>query len=493
MTNALAVSDVVNVSVSLSPIAAAVRNYGTLLILGSSQVIDVVQRIRSYTGLTGVGQDFGSTTPEYLAAQEFFSQSPQPTQVYIGAWAQTATPGLLHGGPLTAAQQLPSAWTGITSGGVDIVIDGTARNLETLNFSAVGNMPAVAAVVNTALGIHGTCTWNATYNRFEIVSATTGIASSVAYATAGAGTDISAQLALTAATGAIAPVAGLAAETCLAAVNALASVSQQWYGLYVASTATVTADYLAVAGFIEAANPSHVFGITTQDPNSTVSTSTTDLAAELAALGYNRTFTQYSSTNPYAATSALARAFTVDFTGSNTTITLKFKTEPGVVPEALTESQAATLNTKNCNVYASYQNGVAILQQGVMASGVFFDEIQNVDWFQGSIQTNVFNFLYGAGKVPQTDGGQDQIANNITQSCEAAVKNGFLAPGVWTGPNIGAIVTGQTLATGYYIYTPPVSSQSQADRAARKSVTFQVAAKQAGATHFANVLVSVNQ
>ncbi|ELJ9363915.1 DUF3383 family protein, partial [Salmonella enterica] len=66
---------------------------------------------------------------------------------------------------------------------------------------------------------------------------------------------------------------------------------------------------------------------------------------------------------------AFGRAFTVNFNGSNTTITLKFKQEPGVTYETLDLSQAKALDAKNCNVYVYYQNDTAILQQGVMSSG----------------------------------------------------------------------------------------------------------------------------
>lgn len=43
------------------------------------------------------------------------------------------------------------------------------------------------------------------------------------------------------------------------------------------------------------------------------------------------------------------------------------------------------------------------------------------------------------------------------------------------------------------MYQPPIATQSQADREARKSVTFQVAAKEAGAIHGADILVNVNR
>ncbi|MCT9017190.1 DUF3383 domain-containing protein, partial [Cupriavidus gilardii] len=48
-------------------------------------------------------------------------------------------------------------------------------------------------------------------------------------------------------------------------------------------------------------------------------------------------------------------------------------------------------------------------------------------------------------------------------------------------------------AKGYYVYAPPIALQSQADREARKSVSFQVAAKEAGAIHTVDILVNVNR
>jgi len=84
MAQGLAVSDVVNVTVSISPVAAATRNFGAGLLVGTSDVIDVAERIRSYSNMEGVGQDFGTTDPEYIGASKFFSQVPQPSLLYIG-------------------------------------------------------------------------------------------------------------------------------------------------------------------------------------------------------------------------------------------------------------------------------------------------------------------------------------------------------------------------------------------------------------------------
>jgi hypothetical protein len=129
-----------------------------------------------------------------------------------------------------------------------------------------------------------------------------------------------------------------------------------------------------------------------------------------------------------------------------------------------------------------------------MANGYFFDEVHGLDWLQNDMQTAIYNALYTSPtKIPQTDAGVNQLVAAVEASCERAVNNGLVAPGVWNAPGFGAIDQGQTLAKGYYVYAPPVSSQSQADRAARKAPTLQAAVKLAGAVHFANVIVNVNR
>jgi hypothetical protein len=188
------------------------------------------------------------------------------------------------------------------------------------------------------------------------------------------------------------------------------------------------------------------------------------------------------------------RAFTVNFNGNKTAITLKFKQEPGISAESITESQAAALKAKNCNVFANYSNDTAIIQEGVMANGYFFDEVHGLDWLQNDLQTAVYNLLYTSQtKVPQTNAGINRILATLESRLDQAVANGLLAPGQWGGPDVGALVAGQYLTKGYYLYAPSVDSQSQADREARKAPVIQVAVKLAGAVHFVDVIVNVNR
>lgn len=379
MAQGLPVSNVVNVDVIMSPVAATGRNFGALLILGTSTVIPVTERIRQYSAIEDIGDDFGVDSPEYEAATIFFSQSPKPTLVYIGRWAKT-------------------------------LAEGEAGAVETL----------------------------------------------------------------------------------LQAVNASLQYTN-WYGLAIADSADlVEADVISVAAAIEASSLSRILAVTTDDVNVLVAGNTDNIGYKLKAAGYGRTFWQYSSSSKYAAISAFGRAFTVNFTGNNTTITLKFKTEPGVTYETLTTTQAAAIDSINGNVYVYYANDTAIIQQGVMANGDFFDERHGLDWLQNYVQTNLYNLLYtSATKIPQTDAGVTRLMTNVEASLDQAVNNGLVAPGVWNCGPIGQIESGDTLTKGYYVYADSVDNQAQSDREARKSPVIQAALKLAGAIHYGDVQINV--
>ncbi|EAZ8022135.1 DUF3383 domain-containing protein [Salmonella enterica] len=379
MPQGLPVSNVVNVDVIIGPRAATGRNFGSLLILGTSTVIPVKERLRLYSSKEDIGSDFGVDSPEYEAAKVYFSQSPRPKEVYVGRWAKTLATG----------------------------------------------------------------------------------------------------------------EAG-AAEKLMDAVNAVMGYTN-WYGLGIADKEDIADDdWLKVAAAVEASGVSRILAITTSDPATVDATSTGDLAYKLKAAKYGRTFVQYSSSSKYAALSAFGRAFTVNFNGSNTTITLKFKQEPGITYETLTTDQAAALDARNCNVFVYYQNDTAILQQGVMSSGDFFDERHGLDWLQNYVQTNLYNLLYtSTTKVPQTDAGVTRLLSNVEQSMDQSVTNGLVAAGVWNGGPIGQLDSGDTLTKGYYVYAQPLSEQAQADREARKAPVIQVACKLAGAVHFADVQINV--
>lgn len=490
MATGLSVDRVVKVAVNLQPLAAGRRNFGVLCIAGDSAVIDGLERLRSYTSIEGVADDFGTTDPEYLAALLYFSQSPKPSILYIARWVREDSPGLLYGGMATTTME---TWTAITDGSMSLAIDGDAVALTSLDFHSATNMNGVASVINTALGSDGDCTWDGT--KFIITSGTAGADSSVGYATSGAsGTNVSALAGLTA-TLAYDPVPGYDAETPVQCAETLADVSGEWYDLMFAASTMPTDDQsMAVAGFIEAASKARVFGYTVTDIRAKSAVYASDLFTRLKALSYDRSIGQYSTSSPYAVASLLGRAFTVNFNANRSAITLKFKTEPGIVAETITETEATALTAKNANVFVNYDNDTAIVQEGKVASGAYFDEVHGLDWLQNAIQTECFNLLYQSKtKVPQTESGVGQIVSTIAKVCREAINNGLIAPGVWNADGFGQLAQGDYLPQGFYIYSQPIVDQAQSEREARKAPPIQVAAKLAGAVHFVDVAIDVNR
>jgi len=608
MAQGLPVSNLVNVSVSLSQTPAQGQNIDTMLIVGSSNVIDVVQRMRTYTSLNAVAVDFLTTSPEYLAAALWFGQSPQPLSLNIGRWAATATTAQLIGAALPGASQLISAWTVLTSAGFSILINGLPVVVDGLNFASVSNLNGVATVIQTGLDTFAsgaTVVWNSSNHQFLVtLGGTPGLTSTISLmsdptaqgavilsgqpspadtftfngtvvtfvsgapsgnqvqiggstantlanlnafllastdtqlvkfkyyidspnlkvwvqaATAGtsgnaltlakSGTNLAVSAATLAGgqTSSIATLSGMAttssgaytangvaAETALTAVISLDNLySNQWYGLSVVAAQLVDADVLSIAQYIEGTVVKHYYGATSNEAAALVPNDQTSLPYQLSTLGYNKTCCQFSDSNPYAVVSYLARILTTNWAGNNTTITEMYKQEPGVVGENLSQTQANALKAINCNVFVDYNNGTIIIQYGTSVSGQYTDTIIGADWFAITIQTNVFNALYTTPtKIPQTDAGMNILNAAIQAACVAAVNNGLLAPGTWQTTGFGAITNGTFLSKGYYIYQPPVASQSPADRARRVSVPFQIAAKLAGAVHEADISVTINQ
>ena len=597
------VSNVVAVQVSLSATAAQGQNVNSMLIVGSSAVIDVVSRMRVYSSLAAVAADFGTVAPEYLGATAWFSQSPQPLTLNIGRWAQTSTPAQIFGAPLSASAQAIANFTAVTTPGFYVVINGIPYSVAPASFAAQTNLNGVASLIQTALAAlvpSTTCVWNATAAQFVITNGSTGVNStfstlsaptaigsatfsanptasdtlviagttvtfvasgaagnqvnigasltatlaslltllstsadvnlskatyivvgSVLYMTSkitgtagnaytltkvstaitvsgatfagGSTTDISLLLGMNIASSGEYVAQGIAAESALTAVTILDNLfSNQWYGLAVLGAAT--ADYIAIAGYVEGATVKHYQGCTSSDAATISAVDTTSLMYQLQQLKYAKTCCQYSSSSPYAAISYLARILTTNWNGQNTTITEFGKQEPGIAGESLSSTQRAAILSKNGVVYTNYNNATTILEGVTSCSGDFTDTIIAADWFALRLQTDVYNLLYTTPtKIPQTDQGMHLIASVLEADCAAAVNNGFLAPGTWTTTGFGAISLGTYLPKGYYIYQPSVASQSTSDRAARRAVAFQIAAKIAGAVHSANVSVTLNQ
>lgn len=188
------------------------------------------------------------------------------------------------------------------------------------------------------------------------------------------------------------------------------------------------------------------------------------------------------------------RALSVNFSGSNTTITMHLKDLTGVQPDpSMTQTLLNKAQAAGADTYPSLQGVAKVFCSG---ENRFFDQVYNLGWFVGGLEVAGFNFLAQAStKIPQTESGMDGLKGAYRNVCEQAITNQYGAPGRWTSPT--TFGNQQDLYAnieqrGYYIYSAPISAQSQADREDRTAPLIQIALKEAGAIHSSSVIVNVN-
>lgn len=190
----------------------------------------------------------------------------------------------------------------------------------------------------------------------------------------------------------------------------------------------------------------------------------------------------------------LSKALSVNYGGSNTTMTMNLKDLAGIQADTnISETILSQCETAGADCFPSIEGLPKVISNA--QGGMYFDQVLNQIWFVNTIQRNVFNVLATTRtKIAQTDANLEIITKAIRQVCNQAVTNGYLAPGTWnssdTFGNYEDFIR-NIEEFGFYIYHMPVAEQSQTDRAARKAPVYQIAGKEAGAVHKANILIYI--
>ena len=82
-------SDTVTLTITQDSVGLARASFGVPMVLSHNAAF--AERVRTYSGILEVADDFDTDSPEYLAATALFSQSPHPTSLKIGRAANKPT------------------------------------------------------------------------------------------------------------------------------------------------------------------------------------------------------------------------------------------------------------------------------------------------------------------------------------------------------------------------------------------------------------------
>jgi len=455
------VSNIVSVDIAVSPTAVPYAGFGGLLFLTdetSTGDFDINERVRKYGDLAGVQEDFASDSEVVAAAMAYYGQTPTPKDFYVGLVSTTETAAQLNG----ASGLDLSLLQAVEAGGFDITVDGQLDSISAIDLSLSADLDAVATAIDSALTL-ASCEYDAGSDRFIIKSLTTGASSSITFATNDAD-DLASVMGILATDGGSIQES-VVPETPSAAIAECYDNDNSFYGVAIHRQWRDGSECTDVSAWVQATGLVHF--VTSNDARVKVGDENS-YPMQMKDAAYGRVITMYSSTpEQYPSCSLAGRAFTVNFEGTNTTITLFLKQMPGVTAEKLSTTEKANLENANCNAVMII-GGNSVYSDSRMADGKWFDTVHGTDWLQNRIETDVFNLLYQTTtKVPYTDVGVSMIMQRVTQALEQGVTNGLIAP--------GNNANGEFLVNGYRVTYIPTAESAAADKSNRiyRGISFE--------------------
>ena len=289
---------------------------------------------------------------------------------------------------------------------------------------------------------------------------------------------------------------GQTAETVTQALNAIEAVDDDWYFLALEDTHVDTATVETVSSWTEtqrklAMLDTHASAVLTGDD--------AEQAVETAKRGRERTAFMWSESTDYKALGLAGRFGSVNFTGSDTLITAKFKALANTTGDTLTSAQRDELDDLRIN-YTTLFGSSPVVGEGVTTrSGTYIDTRIWLDWLVQTVQSDVYDLLIRTPRIPQTGGGLALLEDTVNDVLRRGIRNGGIAPGTVSNSVRSNIrtVTGNDrfdglLPNGYLIYIAPLSTLSDTDLANRNVPPIYIWVKGSGAIHYVDIDLTFN-
>lgn len=490
----LALTNVINISIAAAQPGIGAYNTSNVALF-SRDAVNLptfgTAGYKIYTGPTQVATDFGTSSATYAMALSLFSQQPN---ILLNGGYLVIIPFLSAAQIAQQTINIPLSSAGLPANSGTFEFTFGANSTAPIDVSTVLTNAAIQTIVQAATGMTAFTVTGATLNSLGKLASFqinfVGTSGPQALGT------ISANSVVDASSNAITPVVsttivGNTHETVDQAILRTQALVQYFA---IMSAELVPASVLPLAAaLVQTLNKLMlVVSYTAADilPGGMLDLLRTGGFTQTRGLFYDDVL--LSALQFMAAYAGLG--FSTVFSGSNTTQTMHLKTLATIQPDPnLTQTLLNQALAAGADTYPSLQGVSKVFCSG---ANDFFDNQYNLQWFAGALQVAGFNYLATTNtKIPQTENGMDGLKGAYRAVCEQGVNNQFLAPGSWTNPttfgNINSLI--QNIAQrGYYLFSTPIATQSQANRAARQAPLVQIAIKFAGAIQSSSVIVYVN-
>lgn len=422
----------VDVSVSLSKAQTAVGTDMTIIAFCTPNV-DFLHgnRVRTFLTADSFNKICTAGDSVWWAGNAFFSKTKRPKQIAVGKIFTADQPAYL----LSSGADYKNI-AGVGDGEFTITVGGSVKTITGLDFSDVTNLADVADIINTKIEAYARCT---VYNgELLIRSINAGSSVNISYAgdiTEGSGTEVASILGLTAEKGATAVdgyTAGTIAEELQAIADAGVAAGLFFYGWALDAQYRDTADQALADQWINARSYRACGAQCTNNPSAYNPGNATNNGTVANANGYvSINYTYDDNAQVYPEISYLANFLAVDYSGTDTTISGKFKDADGIAavnfPDI--ETNVQTLNSRRINTITGIVGqSIKYFREGNQSSATWStDGWVNVCNFIAELEIEVLNVFLRNNKVAYTNSGQNLLIAAASKICNKYKKNGSFA------------------------------------------------------------------
>lgn len=426
-------SPVVTVNIAINAVNLTQQGFGTPIFISTHNAFN--ERVRAYSSLEEVSDDFEITENAYIAASQFFKNSPAAAVIKIGR----------RNGEIQAIPSIPSLTANTT---YNITVTSRTTGASPYSVSVINDNTAVTgreAVCNAIVAaLEGLTGFNL---EFDAVRRNSGDASIVVITSNLADVTMEATTSATGGEVGTPPTftnSYVGVESPVATYEAIRDYDDDFY--FVTHEMRPTLQNIpALNNFAEAIEASSKLYFISSDRTEDI-----DSTNVLDSFFYNAFFSAYNHTVTfwhheasefvecyYCGYNAPFDAGTV--TWSNLLVSgLPPSSQPNNVSKPLTTSQLGRLMDRNAN-FIQRDAGVNVIRIGKVASGEWIDTIRGVHWLTEDMTVAIKSLLFNqkGTKIPYTNQGIAQVREIISSSLQRAVNRNFLASYTVTMPLIG--------------------------------------------------------
>lgn len=384
--------------------------------------------VRSFASADAVKAFFGAASAEYAIAQVYFlgfdNSTIKPGTLYFAPYVNTARAAWLQSGNMSAVSLTELQ---ALSGVLTVSINGTAKTSSSISLATATSYSDAADKIDAGF-VSGdiAVTWDAVNSTFLFTSPTTGVASTIGFAS---GT-LSAGLMLTSATGAILSQ-GADADTPTTAMDRVKASSQNWVD-FMTMFEPVLADKEAFAVWTNAQNQRFMYVCWDTDAQAIVNGSTTCFGAIAKSLQYDGVVPVYNTKE--LAAFMLGTVASIDFSRLNGRITSAFKSQSGFVPTVTDQQIAANLLENGYSFYGAYATAndqFNFLYNGQMSGkwswvDTFVDQV----YLNAQFQLALLSLLTSVKSIPYNESGYSLIRAAMIDPISQALNFGSIRTGI---------------------------------------------------------------